>query len=189
MNPLDLIGLREPRVIEVAGVLYTVEVHPLKTWVAAMHEPLPVLAVLPFLEAQELNRRSYDNEDEVDVSDFAEGWQQALTAATGMQWWVAERLLHALVTDWAELAGALALKGIDALTSPPDLVLSALLAMAVEGMSTKDRRKFEMDLYKPPLPPPGAARAAKTEPPGFSSAEQGAAFLAARGARTTGIRT
>lgn len=184
MGPL---GLRQDLVIEVSGEFYTVRGDlDLRAWLSALHEPLPLLAVLPFREAQALNRRSYDNDDDVDVQDFADGWHEALKAATGMDWWVAERLMLALVGDWSELAGMLLLKGIDALTAPPDMVLSALLAMALEGRDDKERRKFLTQLTTPPVPPRGAPRGAR---PGFSPEEQGAAFLAAQNARTAGMRT
>lgn len=190
MDPLTLAGLREPYLVEVAGGFYTVEVHPLTTWVAAQTEPLPLLAVLSMPEARELNARTYDRDDDIDVPDLEQGWHDALTAATGMDWWVAERLLAALIGDFAELAGRLHLKGVDALSSPLDVSLHALLAMAVEGASEKERRKFLGDLYKPPMPPAGASkRSTKVAPPGFSPEEQGAAFVAAKRAATPGVRS
>jgi hypothetical protein len=182
MDPRDLVGLREPHLVDVAGGVYEVGVHPLRVWMGALLEPLPLLAVLPLAEARVLNSRSYDKYDDIDTPDFAEGWHQALAAATGLDWFVAERLMLALMGDWPELAGRMLLKGIDPLVSPPDLVLHALLAMALEGQDESGRRKFLADLYKAP---PGAPRG---ERPGFSPEEQAAAFESAVRANTPGVR-
>lgn len=104
--------------------------------------------------------------------------QDAVTAAAGVQWWTAVKLLHSAAADPAAM-GELRSSGLDVAAAPLGAVLVALYRVYTRDQEKKDVAKLDAELTKPP---PGVSVAAGRYDPSAAAAAFEAAF-AARGGR------
>lgn len=166
-------AIRQPVLLSVAGQQIQVPVCSAGTWIASLATPTPFYELLPLQTARRLNALTYDRDSVLDLEMLNEAWRVALTDQSGLPWYVAVRLMSALVSDHPSISGELALRNIDLITAPLDLVLGAVLALVARGYDKKEREKTQRDLW---APPPGQVS-------GWSADDESAAFLAALSAR------
>lgn len=104
--------------------------------------------------------------------------QDALTAAAGVDWWVAVKLIHSAAADPAAF-GELRTSGLDVESAPLGAALVSLYRIYTRDKDRKDVAKVDLELEK--LPPGVSAVEARYDP-----AAAAAAFekqFAARGGR------
>lgn len=155
-NPV--VSLR-PRAVEVAlgDWVYTIPARPAVDWVEAVLDP-DGLAIFPGLTEGD------DGEAYEDVitglargtmtgQEIAEAARDAVGAAAGRPWWVADRLIRSAMHPdvSAVVHGRLALAGIDLERVSLGAFCDAVYALCIENMGEEaQRREFESDLNRPP---------------------------------------
>lgn len=82
--------------------------------------------------------------------DVHEAGQEAVTAACGIPWWEAQKLVNTCATGRGETYVAVVMAGVD-----PDRVsiaawCAAVYWVIVRNLDTKDRLKIDTDLMMPP---------------------------------------
>lgn len=75
----------------------------------------------------------------------------ALAAASGWNWWEAERLMVSIAHDWKVVGGHLLQHGIRLAAEPLGAVLAATYALATANLSKDDRFSFDARLTAPPV--------------------------------------
>lgn len=138
------------------------------------HIPL-VLDMTHPEDAGELRRRltGRGNPDRLrswDLEAIAEG---LVEAATARPWWVAEKLCAFIVEHFGELDGRVSADLVDLIEYAPARCLNIVHMALVEGADTKERKKFDNELYRPP-----PKRAAAIKPSTWQLAAEGADFMA-----------
>ena len=90
----------------------------------------------------------------------------ALTAASGWNWWEAERLIVSIAYDWKVVGGVLLQHGIRLADEPLGAVLAATYSLATAGLNKEDRFGTPRNgvragasptSSRPSLPPPAPA--------------------------------
>ncbi len=87
----------------------------------------------------------------VSVQQLTTANREALAAASGWKWWVAERLIVSAAAEWRVIGGLLQGAGIDLERVSIGAALSAMYAMAVTNMKKEDRFQFDSQLNAPPI--------------------------------------
>lgn len=147
---------------------------PLVDW----HLPL-LYDLLDDPDVDYLDDRLDDPDDGLTLRELRRVAESLVEAATGRRWWVAQRLIASVADEWAELDGALLLRGVDLAAlacSSPARLCNVMYALIVEHLDKKEREQFEFRLARPPH------GVDVRETPVMSADEQGAAFMAAMAA-------
>ncbi|MEU4228313.1 hypothetical protein AB0F17_28800 [Nonomuraea sp. NPDC026600] len=125
-----------------------------------------------------LDDRLDDPGDSLTLRQMRRVAEGLVEAATGRRWWVAQKLIASVADQWADLDGALLLRGVDlaALAAEsPARVCNLMHGLLVEGRDTRERDVFDFKLRQPP--PWVDVRQVEI----MSAEEQGAAYMAAMG--------
>lgn len=138
--------------VDLGGRVYRIPPHPAAVYFAAVlsGEAGPLVPGLLDLADQEevvdrLLRR------EVSRRDIDRANRDALAAASGWKWWIAERLVVSAAAEWRVIGGLLQGAGVDLERMSLGAVLSSLYAMAVTNMKREDRFAFDAQLNAPPV--------------------------------------
>lgn len=171
-------AIRQPVHLSIAGEPVEVPVRSAGDWIASLDTDVPLYEVLSERDARRINALMYDQDSGLDHDMLSQAWKLALSEQSGLPWYVAVRLIQALVAAHPSISGELALRNIDVLTDPLDLVLGAILALVDRGYDKKAKEKTQRDLWA--IPPSEIAKG------GWSAEEESAAFFAAMGKQTAG---
>lgn len=91
-------------------------------------------------------------EGDVSMETANAGGREALGAASGWRWWIAENLILGLGSMWAQAGGELMLRGVRVTEVGIAEYLAAAYAMLTRNAKPEDVAKFDQRLV---LPPPG----------------------------------
>ena len=162
--------------VEVGGATYRIPAHPAAVWMQTVIEGSYDDIVPGMVEGDvdPIDEALLDGK--IRQRDLTAAAREALAAAAGMKWWIAERMAYLAANSW--LAGELLLRGVD----PHRLSLAAYLSAAYRAASrvldTAKLAKLDMDLERPP--------AGVSPDEWFDPEEAARNFLAAMGASAGG---
>jgi hypothetical protein len=139
-----------PVTVTVQGAAYVIEPHPASAWITAIVAD-PVTGVVPKMlrAADRLALIERMLTGDISDVDLIAARNEALSAATGRDWWVAVRLIGAMDSASGELYGRMLLAGIRA-DLPIAAWCSAAYALIMDGRDEKGRTQVIFDLINPP---------------------------------------
>lgn len=133
--------------VVLAGRAWTIPARPAADWLLAAIGPwtdiVPGLVDDPDDEIDDLIA-----DGNLDDGELRQAAQDALTAASGLKWWVAEHLARVAVQTW--VGAEVLLGGVDPATAPFGAYLAAAHHAATRNMTKENRLKFDLDLTQPP---------------------------------------
>lgn len=138
--------------VDLGGEVYRIPPLPAAVWFTAVlsGEAVPIVPTLlePADQEAVLDRML---RREITRADVDRANREALGAAAGWKWWVAERLIVSAAAEWRIIGGLLQGAGLDLQRMSLGAVLSAMYAMAVTNMKREDRFAFDAQLNAPPV--------------------------------------
>lgn len=150
---MDVVGLSAlaswPVRVSLGGLVYTIPPRPALAWIIPMSDQ-DWLGIVPGMLTDDAD--TFDDLMDggvVTVKDCVDASRDAIGSASGMAWWSAIKLACA-VTGNSEMAGELALQGIDASRVSIGALLQATYRLLVREADKKQRRKIDADLKRPP---------------------------------------
>lgn len=136
--------------VDVGNAVYTIPALPAVHWLQAILEGSHFDVVPGLLRDED----GADIDDQLiagtlDHEEIRAAARAAITAASGMKWWTAQRLAYASLSTW--VGGELLLRGVD----PERVSLGGYLAAAYRAVTRtadeKQRLRIDSDLERPPL--------------------------------------
>lgn len=138
--------------VDVGGYTYRIPPQPASEWMSAIlsDEVWPIVPAMLEPEDEEL---LLDRvlAGEVTMTDVTRANRDAVAAASGWNWWEAERLVVSAAAEWRVVGGLLHGAGVVVDQVSLGALLSAIYAMAVTNMTKEDRFKFDAQLSAPPV--------------------------------------
>jgi hypothetical protein len=136
-----------PVAVELAGQDFLIAARPAQDWVVKIADE-DWLGIVPGMVTD------YSIADLIDAGDITPNdlvvvARDAVSAASGMQWWEACRLAKAIVGQ-IDVVGALVMAGVDFSHRPIGAVLASAYRLLVENRDEKQRAQFDRELSAVP---------------------------------------
>lgn len=135
--------------VELGGVVYRIAPHPAVTWIVPLVDNDWFAIVPALLDPADVTVDEALDNGTVTHVDCLQAARDAVSVTAGVPWWVALRLIQTMA-ETPELAGELALQGVDAAVVSLGAVVQALYRVVVREADRKQRRKIDSDLERVP---------------------------------------
>lgn len=134
--------------VDLAGSTFTIPALPARDWIEAVLAP-GWEAVVPGLLDGDLDQLEELMVDAAVGTDaLRTAAQDALAAAAGLKWWVAENLTRAVFGSW--VSADLTVRGVDIATVPLGAYLQAAYHLVTSRMKPEKRMALDATLTQPP---------------------------------------
>lgn len=159
---IDPAAVVKPRsvVVTLGGGDYRITARPAGEWLLPILEKGWADIVPGMLDAPDGTRSLDDLYDDltdgtVTTAECEKAAQEAVSAVSGVTWWVAVKLIHAAAQDPAAI-GELRLSGVDLAAAPLGAVVAGLYRIYTRDKDAKEISKFDGELMRTP---PGVSAA------------------------------
>ena len=167
-----------PVLVELGGRDYRIPATPAAEWMLTLLEKSWADVVPGMCEGDLEDLYEAIASGEVTTRDCELAAQDAVTAAAGVNWWSAVKLIHSATADPAAF-GELRTSGLDVATAPLGAALVALYRIYTRDKEKKDIAKVDAELAR--VPPGVSAVEARYDPDAAAAAFE--ARFASRGGR------
>lgn len=167
-----------PVVVELGGGEYRIPALPATEWMLALLEKDWADIVPGMCEGDLEELHDAIAYGDVSVEECQRAAQDAVTAAAGLDWWAAVKIIHSGAVDPAAM-GELRTSGLNMAEAPLAAVVVALYRIYTRDKDPKDVAKLDAELMK--LPPGVSAVEARYDPDAAAAAFE--SRFAARGGR------
>lgn len=132
--------------VDLGGRTYTIEARPAADWLLAVLGPRT--DIVPGLIGDPGDLDDLIADGTVDSDELRQAAQDAVAAASGMKWWVAEHMAQLAASTW--VGREVLLSGLDPAAVSLGAYLGACYHAAARNMNQEQRTKFDLDLTQPP---------------------------------------
>jgi hypothetical protein len=167
-----------PVSVDLAGRTYRIPPVPAAQWMLTLLEQGWSDIVPGMLEGNLDTLHDAIADGDISTDECERAAQDAVTAAAGVPWWVAAKLIHSAAAD-PGVMGELRSSGADLTTMPLGAAMVTLYRIYTRDKEKKDVAKVDAELAK--LPPGMSAVEARYDPAAAADAFEAA--FAARGGR------
>lgn len=135
--------------VELGGVVYRIAPRPAITWIIPLVDGDWFGIVPGLLDPAESSIDEALDNGTITHIECLRAARDAVSAASGLPWWSALRLVQVLA-ETPELAGGLVVNGVDVTTASLGAVTQALYSMIIRETDSKQRQKIDSSLTRMP---------------------------------------